>query len=245
MHSFGNDFIIIDLRTENKDYILTEDNIIYLCDRNYGVGCDQLLVISKSDKADDDKSVNVNVKIFNADGSEALQCGNGLRCISGFVAKAIEKVIIKCHIKENTFITKADKQKQYTKVNMGIPKIENDTITIGNQHKIIIVENFDTLIREPHHTFNYNYVQIKDKDNIFVRTVEKGVGETLSCGSGICASVAYCIQNNLTNKAVKVTTRGSDIVDSVNDVAWDNVNNKPILQGGFYNFIFEGVIDLV
>ena len=64
MQSYGNDFVIIDFREENANKDFTANEIIYLADRNYGIGCDQLIVLYKSEIPEDDKSISVNVKIY-------------------------------------------------------------------------------------------------------------------------------------------------------------------------------------
>ena len=76
-----------------------------------------------------------------------------------------------------------------------------------------------------------------------MRTIERGSGETLSCGSGTCAVAAYCITNNLVDKNVKVVSRGSDIMDTAAEVSWDGAG-KSMLLGGNYSFVFSGEIEI-
>jgi diaminopimelate epimerase len=76
-----------------------------------------------------------------------------------------------------------------------------------------------------------------------MRTIERGVGETMSCGSGTCAVAGYCIKNNLTDKVMKVTSRGSDIMDTSAEISWDG-EGKPMLLGGNYSFVFTGEIEI-
>ena len=77
MHGLGNDFIVIDNRDEKLRRINTLSH--KLCDRRFGIGADQILLLSHSDKAD------FRMRIFNADGSEVEMCGNGIRCIGKYV----------------------------------------------------------------------------------------------------------------------------------------------------------------
>ncbi len=79
MHALGNDFIIID-NTKDK-YSFTKDEVIELAQRNLGIGFDQMLIVEKSHK----DSIDFNYRIFNANGSEVYQCGNGARCFARFV----------------------------------------------------------------------------------------------------------------------------------------------------------------
>lgn len=77
MHGLGNDFVVIDLR--KKKFPALAGKAKYICDRRYGVGCDQVIAILPSKIAD------VRMKIFNADGSEVEMCGNGIRCVAKYL----------------------------------------------------------------------------------------------------------------------------------------------------------------
>lgn len=79
MHGIGNDFVVID--TINQQVELTDNQIRLLADRRYGIGCDQLLLVEKSSNP----AVDFKYRIFNADGGEVAQCGNGARCFARFV----------------------------------------------------------------------------------------------------------------------------------------------------------------
>ena len=85
MHGLGNDFIV--LNGLQRPLRLTRDQIRLLADRHFGVGCDQLLLIEPAAGAD------IRYRIFNADGEEAQQCGNGARCIADFLRR--ESIITK------------------------------------------------------------------------------------------------------------------------------------------------------
>ncbi|MCU7834772.1 MAG: diaminopimelate epimerase [gamma proteobacterium symbiont of Taylorina sp.] len=79
MHGLGNDFVVIDAISQNIN--LTIEQICFIADRHFGIGCDQLLLVEHSDSAD----VDFKYRIFNADGGEVEQCGNGARCFARFV----------------------------------------------------------------------------------------------------------------------------------------------------------------
>jgi diaminopimelate epimerase len=243
MHAFGNDFAIFDCRKENQDLLLSSNDVIILADRNFGIGCDQVIVIYESATPSDEKSLCVMTRIYNTDGSEAQQCGNGMRCIAAYVLENEKQNLIKIQIGDKTVIAKYERDKKIVKVNMGIPVVMGEMVDIGNKHKVIVVDNFDNIDKTINNEFNINYVKINSKTEIFVRTIERGVGETLSCGSGVCASVAYCITQNLTEKIVKVITRGSDIMSSSLEVAWEG-SGKPMLQAGSFTNVFEGEIEI-
>ncbi|AKU10374.1 diaminopimelate epimerase [Azoarcus sp. CIB] len=79
MHGLGNDFVVIDAVRQHVE--LTPERVRFLADRHFGVGCDQLLVVEPAGQAD----VDFRYRIFNADGGEVEQCGNGARCFVRFV----------------------------------------------------------------------------------------------------------------------------------------------------------------
>ena len=241
MHAFGNDFAIFDFRSENSDFLFSKAQIIIMTDRNFGIGCDQLIIINKYPKPDDEKGVNVSVRVFNQDGSEAQNCGNGIRCVVGYIARETQKPLVRVQIGKKMILGKPDRQSLCAKVNMGIPVINDNIVEIGNKHKIIIVENFENMSNKQDSEYNLHYVQIRSRDEVFMRTIERGSGETLSCGSGSCAVAAYCIANNLVDKNVKIVSRGSDIMDKFAKVDWAGIG-KPILLTGKYDFVFSGII---
>ena len=164
MHGLGNDFVVID--AINQDIDLTEDQVKFIADRHFGVGCDQLLLVEASESDD----VDFIYRIYNADGGEVEQCGNGARCFAVFVREKgltnqtdirVETAsgIIELHIQADEQVT----------VNMGVPELNPwaipfnaDTrldeyaldvdgeilkvgaVSMGNPHAVTLVENVDT-----------------------------------------------------------------------------------------------------
>ncbi|CAD83261.1 diaminopimelate epimerase [Candidatus Blochmanniella floridana] len=163
MHGLGNDFVIIDSITQ-KVYF-NSDKIRSLSNRFYGIGFDQLLVVEPPY----DPNIDFHCRIYNADGSEVYQCGNGIRCVARFVC--IKKLTNKQHIKISTdtysmMLSVLDSE--FISVNMGEPIFDpikipffstqyqkmyvlfvpNFTIlcgvvSIGNPHCVILVEQVD------------------------------------------------------------------------------------------------------
>ena len=82
MHGLGNDFIVFDARDETAGIpsVINATAAQRLADRHFGIGCDQILVIRPSDKAD------IFMQILNSDGSDAVACGNGTRCVADYYA---------------------------------------------------------------------------------------------------------------------------------------------------------------
>jgi len=163
MHGLGNDFVVID--AINQQIALTKQQIKHIADRNFGIGCDQLLLVEKpvSDNAD------FTYRIFNADGSEVAQCGNGARCFARFVRD--KKLSKKNEIRVDTDsgqLVLTFREDELITVNMGTPKHApeeipiktteeaifytiqlNDTekkfgaVSMGNPHAVFQVKNID------------------------------------------------------------------------------------------------------
>ncbi|MCF6252082.1 MAG: diaminopimelate epimerase [Methylococcaceae bacterium] len=117
MHGLGNDFVVID--AINQQISLSAEQIQFIANRNFGIGCDQLLLVENpvSDNAD------FKYRIFNADGSEVSQCGNGARCFARFVRDNLlsEKDEIRVDTNSGQLLLRFDEDGLIT-VNMGIPK---------------------------------------------------------------------------------------------------------------------------
>nr|MBU1328135.1 diaminopimelate epimerase [Candidatus Omnitrophota bacterium] len=203
----GNDFIVLDSKAKGKG--LRVKNYCQLarklCARKNGIGADGMLVLEKSKIAD------FRMRIFNADGSEAEMCGNGLRCVVLFLGnKGKVRVETKAGIYEGE-ITAKDKVKvkmQEPKdlklnfpINVNGRKIKVNFINTGVPHTVVFVDGLDKIDVDAigsamryHDEFkpkgtNVDFVEIIDDNNIKMRTYERGVeGETSACGTGAAAS---------------------------------------------------------
>lgn len=163
MHGLGNDFVMLNGITQNID--LTTEQIRFLADRHFGIGCDQLLLVEPYDGDDAD----FRYRIFNADGGEVEQCGNGARCFARFVREQglSDKTTIPVMTSGGRIVLNIAADNQVT-VDMGIPefdpakipfisselqtlynvKLEQQTVelaavSMGNPHGVIQVENVD------------------------------------------------------------------------------------------------------
>jgi diaminopimelate epimerase len=116
MHGLGNDFVVIDAVRQNIE--LTEAQVRYLADRHFGVGCDQLLVVEAAQAPD----VDFRYRIFNADGGEVEQCGNGARCFARFVFDQglTDKREIRVETKKGIIAPRLEADGNVT-VDMGVP----------------------------------------------------------------------------------------------------------------------------
>ncbi len=167
MHGLGNDFVVID--AINQDIQLNSEQIRSISDRNRGIGCDQLLLVEPPT----DSSVLFAYRIFNADGHEVEQCGNGARCFARFVhdQNLTTETTIPVSTNSGNIILTLEKNNLVT-VNMGVPrftpeqipfqtdateatnhhfslslddrKLDIGVVAIGNPHAVTQVENIDT-----------------------------------------------------------------------------------------------------
>jgi len=163
MHGLGNDFVVID--AINQDISLTTAQIKFIADRHFGVGCDQLLLVEKPVK----QNADFKYRIFNADGSEVAQCGNGARCFARFVRDKglTAKNEMTVDTDSGQLILTLDANGFIT-VNMGVPRhlpkeiplntkeqalsysvsvdnseVELSAVSMGNPHAVMIVEDIN------------------------------------------------------------------------------------------------------
>lgn len=164
MHGLGNDFVVIDAISQTLE--LTPDQVRHLADRRFGVGCDQILIVERASTPD----VDFRYRIFNGDGSEVEQCGNGSRCFVRFVVDKglTTKTEIRVETKSGIISPRLVEGGLVT-VNMGIPIFEparipfvSDSdavvqpldlgdqsvaitaVSMGNPHAVQVVADVDT-----------------------------------------------------------------------------------------------------
>lgn len=269
MHGNGNDFIIINCI--HQKFTLTKKDIKRIANRNLGIGFDQLLVVENHN----DPGIDFKYRIFNSDGSEVSQCGNGARCFAKYISE--KKISNKKILRVKTFsgiIELKLLSKKKVQVDMGVPIFENKLIpftkkrqsqfydifvnktkykfvplSLGNPHTIIFVKNVDKFpilkigsLIENHKFFpqktNVGFVEKKNDRLIKIRVWERGVGETLSCGSGACAgAVVSILYRNCKNDLI-VETSGGHI-----QIKWDGMG-KNVRMIGEANLVFEGIINI-
>lgn len=257
IHGIGNDYIYINLNKYNMKSI--EETVVKLCDRHFGVGSDGVIFVYKSDIAD------FKMRIFNPDGSEAEMCGNGIRGLGKYVyenkltRKNYISVETKAGIKYlNLNITK--KVVNTVCVNMGKPIVYDDielkvgkneykfiNISMGNPHAVIFVDDLEKInidkvgksISENkifENRTNVEFVKVIDNDNIEIRVYERGVGETLACGTGACASVVASVINGYTGRDVDVKLLGGSL-----NINLDPISNNVFMSGPAV-IAYEGII---
>jgi len=179
MQAQGNDFIILNGLNRTLPE-LSEAFVRAISERRYGIGCDQLLVLQPCDHAD------ASMRIFNNDGSEAGNCGNGLRCVGEYLMTAANTDRVSIALTDR--IVHAKRSDQGVRVDIGSASIGRQTdahidVEIGNPHSVFFeaVEQFPT-------DRNVEIVTGQVADHVYIDIIERGVGHTPACGSGACAT---------------------------------------------------------
>jgi diaminopimelate epimerase len=268
MHGIGNDFIVINALDEPLG--LSTEEIRRLSHRRFGIGFDQLLVVEPPtcDEAE------FNYRIFNADGGEVENCGNGARCFARYVTdKALTSSaqipvmtstgLMTLTVCENGLVTvsmdtpvfepaqipfDADRVSASYAIEVAGEQIEAGAVAVGNPHVVLQVASSDQAdverlgpLLESHHRFpnrvNAGFMQVDSRSEIHLRVFERGVGETLACGTGACAAVAVGIRQGVLNREVTVHLRGGDL-----QVQWAD-DTAPVLMTGPGETVFEGRLE--
>ena len=218
MNGLGNDYLYV--------YGQVPENVSEICrrlsDRHFGAGSDGMIFITPSNVAD------FRMRIFNADGSEAKMCGNGIRCVGkyvydkGYTDKTRLTVETLSGIRNLTMQVIAGKVKSVS-VDMGKAEIGEEriitacgekfagvSVSVGNPHFVIFVDDIEHAPLnsagpeiEKHPSFeggvNVEFVQIVARDTIRMRVWERGSGVTMACGTGACASAAAAISKGFSS----------------------------------------------
>ena len=234
MDGLGNDFVIIDQRSQN--YNLTKDQIIKICDRNF-IGCDQLIFIQKSDNKD------AGLEFYNSDGSISGACGNGTRCVADLLSKenndkeiilwtssgALKSQILGNNLVETEIgIPKTNwneiplnKNLDTKNLNIKIVNTNNiehiggTSVNVGNPHVVFFVDNIEDYDLkkigpeiENHNYFpekcNVTLAKVISKKLIKVKVWERGAGLTKACGTAACATAVAANINGLTDKKTDI-----------------------------------------
>lgn len=269
MHGLGNDFVMLDGVT--RDVRLSPEQVRRIADRHFGVGCDQVLLVERARTPDTD----FRYRIFNADGGEVEQCGNGARCFVRFVhdRDLTHKREIAVETLAGVIRPRLEPDGQVT-VDMGMPRfdpvdspfeaparagqydltvdgrsLQVSALSMGNPHAVLIVPDIeradvagDGPRIERHARFprrvNAGFMQVVDRGHIRLRVYERGVGETLACGTGACAAMVAGRQRGLLDATVEVSLPGGSM-----RVAWEG-EGHPVFMTGPATTVFEGTLDL-
>lgn len=226
MHGLGNDYLYVYDEVPSDIAELS----IRLSDRHFGAGSDGIIYIAPSQVAD------FSMRIFNADGSEAMMCGNGIRCVGkyvydkGYTDKTTLTIETLSGIKELKLQVEGGVVCAAT-VDMGTTKVGDDLVlhvcdddvtctpvSVGNPHAVIFVDDAEqapvatTGPRIEHHEafpggVNVEFVQQLSECEVRMRVWERGSGITMACGTGACASASAAVAKGLCPADVPLTVR--------------------------------------
>lgn len=246
----GNDFVIIDNRSGIFD-AGRKDIIKKLCDRRFGIGADGLMLLENTPGFD------FKMVYFNADGNESTMCGNGGRCLVKF---AYHAGVFQMH---TTFLAidgphEASVDGDTVRLKMSdVLDFEYNAhdffLNTGSPHYVEFVENihqFDVFNKGHQIRYserftpggtNANFVELVDKDHIYVRTYERGVeDETYSCGTGVTAAALVSSTKGL-QSPVSVKTLGGDLSVKFEKSGTGFIN---IYLNGPAEKVFQGTVEV-
>jgi diaminopimelate epimerase len=246
MQGTGNDFII--LNQLDVDYGLSKRVIEKLANRKYGIGFDQLLIIESTSNP----KAEFKYRIFNADGNEVEQCGNGARCFFQYIVdkKLSTNSSIVVETKSGLITLKYNPNK-LVEVNMGEPIFNDEDIpfiSMGNPHAVIKIDDFnkcdfkkisESLQNSPQFpkSVNVGFLKTIDKNTIRLKVYERGSGLTLACGTGACAAAVIAISQKWVANPVRVEMDGGQLT-----INWHD--QKDVILIGPAQIVFEGEINL-
>ncbi len=267
MHGAGNRILVVDERRTDRPPPAPND-LRRLADDASGPGFDQLMWVMPARHGD----AAASYRVFNADGSEVEQCGNGVRCVARMLARSSGDTTFLLESPAGPVEARLDGE--LVSVSMGTPVFEPDRIpfvaeneeltyeivvngtemsvsvlSMGNPHCVIDVADIAVApvatlgpALEHHPRFpsrsNVGFMQVIGPGNVHLRVHERGVGETLACGTGACAAVVSGLRRGLLDGDVTVNLPGGQLV-----VSWRRPA-EPVWLTGNAELICEGTIDL-
>jgi diaminopimelate epimerase len=236
MHGCGNDFIVVEGPAE-----LSANRVRELCDRRRGIGADGILVIGAA------QSRCWPVTIHNADGSLGESCGNGARCVARYLFDHYGGETLDLAFPGGTVSARVDNP------NIAITFAAPDApqpialngkrayrVSFGNPHVVLFVADPSTAdlpalaagARTAAGEANVEVARVVAADLILLRVEERGVGETLACGTGACATVAAAIAEQRMAERVTVRVPGGDLFVRAGESTYE--------LAGPAEYVFEG-----
>ena len=253
MEGLGNDFIVLDDRVPgtNGEFPMDAARAKRLCDRRLGVGADQILWLRKpKSKAD------VRMEVWNADGSTAEMCGNGIRAVA-LVLREGESARSEFDVETEAGLKRVSLQPKtgWVKVDMGVPQVADRAekiqaagrefefveVNVGNPHAVIFVPSLSEATDwkvwgaalEKHSRFpartNVEFVEATESGaRLVVRVWERGAGATLACGTGACAVGAAAVMRGVSpaGKPIQVVLPGGEL-----EILWNGKGDSVWMTG--------------
>lgn len=252
---------------------LLRAEVAKICNRHFGVGADGLIVIRPSAVAD------FEMVYFNADGTKAEMCGNGIRCLTRYAID--HKLTVKTDLDIETLAGVKhvssiidDSGAVAIKVDMGEPEfaagkipaiidapefvdvpievegrvLMGTALSMGNPHCVFFVDSLDGIALAkvgPYiehsdmfpNRVNVEFVAVESRDSVSVRVWERGVGETLACGTGACAVVAAGVKTGRLDHRCRVTLPGGHL-----DIEW--IPEGSMFMSGAAHKVFSGEVEV-
>ncbi|MGI9232836.1 MAG: diaminopimelate epimerase [Woeseiaceae bacterium] len=268
MHGTGNNIVVVDQRETDLPPPVAS-RLRELGDKEIGPGFDQLMWVRRSENPQHVASY----RVFNTDGSEVEQCGNGVRCVArilaredpqatrfslaspaGSVAVRIEGDLVAVSMGCPEFDPAripflADEPSERYALEVDDESFDIQAVSMGNPHCVLEVDSVQNapVSRlgqriERHERFpektNVGFMRILDKENIALRVFERGVGETLACGTGACAAVVCGQRSSKLREHVNVHLPGGQVM-----VSWA-AGTDPVWLTGNAELISEGTLHL-
>ena len=260
MHGCGNDYIYINTMEFAVPHPSEAARI--WSDRHKGIGSDGLVLIGASSIPEADFTMH----IYNADGSEAMMCGNASRCIGkylydrGITTQTQIRLLTLSGVKVLDLHLSSDGVVDSVTVDMGEPVLEDESlfltsrgigkgvfVSMGNPHYVIFTNNVDQVgetgrILEYHPAFpqrcNIEFAQIETDGNIRTRVWERGSGITMACGTGACATAVAAALTGKAGRKSQIVMDGGTL-----SIEWRESDNHVYMTGPAA-FVFDGEIEL-
>jgi diaminopimelate epimerase len=242
MQGLGNDFVVVAGPVD-----ITPDDVVAWCDRRRGIGADGVLEVSPVE------SSRVRMRYWNADGGEAEMCGNGLRCVARFAVErgwvdsrsfTVITAIGALPVRVNEDGTvRAYVGKPMNGESMTVAGVELHTVNMGNPHAISWVDDpasapVETVgpVVEKAAVFpsgtNVEFAHVLDTSRIDLRVWERGIGETLACGTGAVATAFLAHDQGKVGSRVAMQLRGGVLdVEIDDDGAWMQGPAETVFRG--------------
>ena len=257
MQGAGNDYIYVD--TQQYDIPDPEKAAISWSAYHTGIGSDGLVLIGKPH---DGIRADYSMRIFNADGSEAMMCGNASRCIGKYLYEKgltrkdtirLETLsgikILKLHLQDNKEVENPEQFLGPSVLEADGRKFEGTYVCMGNPHFVTFVDDIDTIdiahygkILERDKAFpqrcNIEFAQVTDTDAIRTRVWERGSGITMACGTGACATAVAAALTKRTGRKSSIVMDGGTL-----EIEYSEADDHVYMTGPAA-FSFEGEIEL-
>jgi diaminopimelate epimerase len=261
MQGLGNDFLVFDAAAIASKSHIDEGTLRALADRRTGIGFDQALML----ETPRDPGSRVFYRVFNSDGSEVEQCGNGARCIAALLYSRAPELgrdflmdstggTVRARVRDDGLVS----------VDMGLPQLDEplertlqvqgkdvvmNTLCVGNPHAVLRVADTKAapverlgpaIENHPHfpNRTNVGFMQLLGRNHIVLRVFERGAGETRACGTGACAAVAVGVRRGWLDPEVRVDLPGGTAL-----VSWSGPG-QPIWLTGPADTVYSGSVDL-